>query len=442
MRQAGARPGRASSYGHEYHTERDTTLALVPLGYADGVPRSASNRGRDAGRPAVAGRIAGRVCMDQFVVDLGDGPDAAAARPGDDVVLFGAGARRRADGAGLGRGGRDHLLRDRHPDRLAGAARATSAGRHERDPHAGPGRGRPGRRRRRRRARPGRRAGRRRPDPGRRGRRRSPGSRRTASLRGRPRSVVTADGTELHVEVDEPAAASGTAAERRRARCRPSSSPTASRSTWTPGTSSGRRCAGTTGWCSGTSAATAARRPGRAGSSTIEPIGADLARVIDVVAPNGPLVLVGHSMGGMTIMSLADAARRPGPRAGASRSPSSRPARAGWPTCPWARNQLVSRVAHRMAPSALSVLARRPGAGRRGPASSGSDLEQVLVRRYSFASPVPASLVRFAAEMIASTRIEVVADFLPGVRPARRPRGARRRCSTSRCWSSAGPRTR
>ena len=43
----------------------------------------------------------------------------------------------------------------------------------------------------------------------------------------------------------------------------------------------------------------------------------------------------------------------------------------------------------------------------------GSDLEQLLVRRYSFASPVPASLVRFAADMIAATRIDVVADFLP-----------------------------
>ena len=84
--------GEGVSYGHEYHTERDTTLALVPLGYADGVPRSASNRGETlvAGRRR---RIAGRVCMDQYVVDLGDGSDAAAARPGDDAVLFGSGAQ-------------------------------------------------------------------------------------------------------------------------------------------------------------------------------------------------------------------------------------------------------------------------------------------------------------------------------------------------------------
>jgi alanine racemase len=82
--------GEGVSYGHEYHTDRETTLALVPLGYADGVPRSAGSRGETL----VAGQrrpVAGRVCMDQYVVDLGDGPDAASARPGDEAVLFGPG---------------------------------------------------------------------------------------------------------------------------------------------------------------------------------------------------------------------------------------------------------------------------------------------------------------------------------------------------------------
>ncbi len=82
--------GEGVSYGHEYHTSDDTTLALVPLGYADGIPRSASNRGETlvAGRRR---RVAGRVCMDQYVVDLGTGPDAAGAREGDEAVLFGPG---------------------------------------------------------------------------------------------------------------------------------------------------------------------------------------------------------------------------------------------------------------------------------------------------------------------------------------------------------------
>ncbi|GAB7192468.1 alanine racemase [Kineococcus sp. NUM-3379] len=81
--------GSAVSYGGTYTTARDTTLGLVPLGYADGIPRHASG----TGPVLVAGRrttVAGRVCMDQFVVDLGPaGPGAAA---GERVVLFGAGA--------------------------------------------------------------------------------------------------------------------------------------------------------------------------------------------------------------------------------------------------------------------------------------------------------------------------------------------------------------
>ncbi len=78
--------GQGVSYGHTYRTERDTTLALVPLGYADGVPRAASNAAPV--RLAAANRpIAGRVCMDQIVVDCGDDPVAA----GDVAVLFGPG---------------------------------------------------------------------------------------------------------------------------------------------------------------------------------------------------------------------------------------------------------------------------------------------------------------------------------------------------------------
>jgi alanine racemase len=78
--------GEGVSYGHVYTTERETTLALVPLGYADGVPRHATN----VGPLQLAGArrtIAGRVCMDQIVVDVGDDPVA----PGDVAVLFGPG---------------------------------------------------------------------------------------------------------------------------------------------------------------------------------------------------------------------------------------------------------------------------------------------------------------------------------------------------------------
>ncbi|WP_037912425.1 alanine racemase [Actinacidiphila yeochonensis] len=78
--------GHGVSYGRQYVTPGETTLALVPLGYGDGVPRHASG----TGPVLVAGKwrtIAGRVAMDQFVVDLG----GDVAEPGDTAVLFGPG---------------------------------------------------------------------------------------------------------------------------------------------------------------------------------------------------------------------------------------------------------------------------------------------------------------------------------------------------------------
>ena len=76
--------GTGVSYAHQYHTSSDTQLALIPAGYADGIPRSASNKG-----PVLIGgkrfTVSGRVCMDQFVVDIGD----TEASVGDDAILFG-----------------------------------------------------------------------------------------------------------------------------------------------------------------------------------------------------------------------------------------------------------------------------------------------------------------------------------------------------------------
>lgn len=76
--------GTGVSYAHQYHTSADTQLALIPLGYSDGIPRHASNKG-----PVLIGGevrpVAGRVCMDQFMIDAG-GLDV---KVGDEVVLFG-----------------------------------------------------------------------------------------------------------------------------------------------------------------------------------------------------------------------------------------------------------------------------------------------------------------------------------------------------------------
>ncbi|MCJ1679433.1 alanine racemase [Streptomyces sp. APSN-46.1] len=80
--------GHGVSYGHHHVTAAESHLALIPAGYADGIPRHASGRG-----PVLVGgktrTVAGRVAMDQFVVDLG----SDQVREGDEAVIFGPGDR-------------------------------------------------------------------------------------------------------------------------------------------------------------------------------------------------------------------------------------------------------------------------------------------------------------------------------------------------------------
>jgi len=79
--------GEGVSYGHTWIAPHDTTVALIPLGYADGIPRLLSGR-FDV---AIGGRrypAVGRVCMDQFLVDLGD---ESSVKVGDDATIIGAG---------------------------------------------------------------------------------------------------------------------------------------------------------------------------------------------------------------------------------------------------------------------------------------------------------------------------------------------------------------
>ena len=82
------RAGDGVSYGHAWIADRDTTVALLPIGYADGVFRTLSGRMS----VLINGRLrpnVGRICMDQFVVDLG--PDAGDVSEGDEAILFGPG---------------------------------------------------------------------------------------------------------------------------------------------------------------------------------------------------------------------------------------------------------------------------------------------------------------------------------------------------------------
>ena len=77
--------GRGISYGHTFVTDRETRVATISAGYADGYPRSQSGIGRVIIRGKYA-PILGRVCMDQFMVDVTDIPEAALR---DEVILFG-----------------------------------------------------------------------------------------------------------------------------------------------------------------------------------------------------------------------------------------------------------------------------------------------------------------------------------------------------------------
>ncbi len=78
-------PGRTISYGATYETKKRQRIATIPVGYADGYPRSLSNRGYVLihGKPAP---VCGRICMDQFMADVTDIPEA---EEGDEVTLVG-----------------------------------------------------------------------------------------------------------------------------------------------------------------------------------------------------------------------------------------------------------------------------------------------------------------------------------------------------------------
>ncbi|AXA35470.1 MAG: alanine racemase [Candidatus Hydrogenedentota bacterium] len=82
-------PGQGLSYGHTYITKQPSRIATIPLGYADGYPRHASNRTVMHVR-GVPARVVGRVCMDLTLLDVTHIPETQL---GDEVVAFGKGAQ-------------------------------------------------------------------------------------------------------------------------------------------------------------------------------------------------------------------------------------------------------------------------------------------------------------------------------------------------------------
>jgi pimeloyl-ACP methyl ester carboxylesterase len=150
----------------------------------------------------------------------------------------------------------------------------------------------------------------------------------------------------------------------------------------------------------------------RGQSATIDELGRDLKAVIDAAAPEGPLVLVGHSMGGMTVMAFADqfpetvAARVAGVAfVGTSAG--------NWGTVTLGLPSVGAKALHRMAPGVLRVLGRQADLVERGRRAV-ADVLATLIKRYSFGGPdVDPAVARFAERMIEATPIDVVAEFYP-----------------------------
>ncbi|HVT65383.1 MAG TPA: alpha/beta hydrolase [Mycobacteriales bacterium] len=147
----------------------------------------------------------------------------------------------------------------------------------------------------------------------------------------------------------------------------------------------------------------------RAENCTIDQLGKDLDAVLQAVAPAGPVVLVGHSMGGMTILSLAD--QRPdlfGERivgVGLLSTSTGNLAKelVGVPG-------VVSRMINPLVPSGARLVRRRAGVIERG-RRVGSDFGFLVTRFLSFGPGAPPSLIAFMEQMLLDTPIEVMGDF-------------------------------
>ncbi len=144
---------------------------------------------------------------------------------------------------------------------------------------------------------------------------------------------------------------------------------------------------------------------------TLERLGADLHAVIDELVPTGDIVLVGHSMGGMTMLALGEidpqlVVERVAGAAFVATSPGGLSLANGGRVATFGRLLLG-----RFGPPVLGPLSTRPelfGRIRR----AGRDLEDFLVEQNSFASPVPRSVVRYTADILLGTPLDVVNDYL------------------------------
>ncbi|MEU1304206.1 alpha/beta fold hydrolase [Streptomyces shenzhenensis] len=243
------------------------------------------------------------------------------------------------------------------------------------------------------------------------------------ALRGTPGKAYADDGTELYYEVDDAEPEGGPAPRRRRLFGRKAPAPVTvvfshgyclSQDSWHFQRAALRGVVRTVYWDQ--------RSHGRSGRGvaqrrddeplTIEQLGRDLKAVIEAAVPEGPMVLVGHSMGGMTVMALA--AQYPElirERVVATALVGTSSGRLGEVNfgLPLAGVNAVRRVL----PGVLKALGQQAALVEKGRRAT-ADLFAGIIKRYSFASrDVDPAVERFAERMIESTPIDVVAEFYP-----------------------------
>ncbi|MET7680087.1 alpha/beta hydrolase [Streptomyces sp. NPDC005423] len=243
------------------------------------------------------------------------------------------------------------------------------------------------------------------------------------SLRGTPGKAYADDGTELYYEVDDVEQDADVTPRRRRLFGRKAPAPVTvvfshgyclNQDSWHFQRAALRGVVRAVYWdqrSHGRSARGATQiRDGE--PVTIDQLGRDLKAVLDAAVPEGPIVLVGHSMGGMTVMALADQYPELVPdRVVATAFVGTSSGRLGEISfgLPVAGVNAVRRVL----PGVLKALGTQAALVERGRRAT-ADLFTGIIKRYSFASrDVDPAVARFAERMIEGTPIDVVAEFYP-----------------------------
>ncbi|MBY8883835.1 alpha/beta hydrolase [Streptomyces sp. PTM05] len=242
------------------------------------------------------------------------------------------------------------------------------------------------------------------------------------TLRGTPGTAHAEDGTELYYEVEEADAPVGAVGERRRGGWfKRGTGPLTvvfchgyclSQDSWHFQRAALRGGVRAVYWDQ--------RSHGRSGRgrdqldgepASIDQLGRDLKAVIDAAAPEGPLVLVGHSMGGMTVMAFAE--QYPGLLAERVAGVFFAGTSAGKLAAVTLGLPAVGAKAFRaLAPGVLRAMGAQAALVEKGRRAT-ADLFAGIVKRYSFASEVDPAVARLAERMIEATPIDVVAEFYP-----------------------------